>query len=64
VRSREARNLFTRLAEISVHGANVQEGQIVLVEAEIGLVLRSVPEARAHRERQPGHARIRSPVVR
>ena len=28
---------FTRLAELSVHGANVQEGQIVLVGAEIGL---------------------------
>jgi aminopeptidase len=28
---------FTRLAELSVHGANVQEGQIVLVQAEIGL---------------------------
>ena len=28
---------FTRLAELSVHGANVQEGQIVLLAAEIGL---------------------------
>jgi aminopeptidase len=28
---------FTRLAELSVLGANVQEGQIVLVGAEIGL---------------------------
>ena len=28
---------FTRLAELSVHGANVQEGQVVLVGAEIGL---------------------------
>jgi aminopeptidase len=28
---------FTRLAELSVHGANVQEGEIVLVGAEIGL---------------------------
>jgi aminopeptidase len=37
VRSREACNVFTRLAELSVHGANVQEGQIVLVLAEIGL---------------------------
>jgi aminopeptidase len=37
VRSREARNVFTRLAELSVHGANVQEGQIVVVQAEIGL---------------------------
>jgi aminopeptidase len=37
VRSREARNGFTRLAELAVHGANVQEGQIVLVQAEIGL---------------------------
>jgi leucyl aminopeptidase (aminopeptidase T) len=26
----------SRLAELSVHGANVQEGQIVLVGAEIG----------------------------
>ena len=26
---------FTRLAELSVHGANVQEGQIVLVGAEM-----------------------------
>ena len=31
MRSREGRNVFTRLAELSVHGANVQEGQIVLV---------------------------------
>jgi aminopeptidase len=37
VRSREARNVFARLAELSVHGANVQEGQIVMVFAEIGL---------------------------
>ena len=37
MRSREARNVFTRLAELSVHGANVQEGQIVLIQAEIGL---------------------------
>ncbi len=29
--------MFTRLAELSVHGANVQEGQVVLVGAEIGL---------------------------
>jgi hypothetical protein len=29
---------FTRLAELSVHGANVQEDQIVLVGAEIGLL--------------------------
>jgi len=29
--------MFARLAELSVHGANVQEGQIVLVQAEIGL---------------------------
>jgi aminopeptidase len=28
---------LTRLAELSIHGANVQEGQIVLVGAEIGL---------------------------
>ena len=28
---------LTRLAELSVHGANVQDGQIVLVGAEIGL---------------------------
>src|SRR5438552_11020175 len=28
---------LTRLAELSVHGANVQKGQIVLVGAEIGL---------------------------
>ena len=85
MRSGEARNVFSRLAELSVHGANVPKGQIVLVQAEIGLeeqarataeggvqarrqvrrrcVLRSVPEARAHRERRPGHARLRSPVV-
>jgi aminopeptidase len=37
VRSREARNVFSPLAELSVHGANVQKGQIVLVQAEIGL---------------------------
>jgi aminopeptidase len=28
---------LTRLAELAVHGANVQEGQIVLVSADIGL---------------------------
>jgi aminopeptidase len=28
---------FTRLAELAVHGANVQEGQIVMVSADIGL---------------------------
>jgi aminopeptidase len=37
VRSREARNVFSRLAELSVYGANVPKGQIVLVQAEIGL---------------------------
>jgi aminopeptidase len=37
VRSREAPNVITRLADLSVHGANVQEGQVVLVAAEIGL---------------------------
>ena len=37
MRSREARNVFSRLAELSVHGANVPKGQIVLVQAEIGL---------------------------
>ena len=30
-------DLLTRLAELSVHGANVQEGQIVMVDADIGL---------------------------
>jgi aminopeptidase len=29
--------VFSGLAELSVHGANVQRGQIVLVQAEIGL---------------------------
>jgi aminopeptidase len=37
VRSREAGNVFSRLAELAAHGANVQKGQIVLVQAEIGL---------------------------
>ena len=37
VRSRDTRNMFARLAELSVYGANVQEGQIVIVNAEIGL---------------------------
>jgi aminopeptidase len=37
VRLREAGNVLSRLAELSVHGANVQKGQIVLVQAEIGL---------------------------
>src|SRR5476649_311017 len=27
---------FTRLAELSVHGANVQPGQVMLVNAELG----------------------------
>lgn len=35
------------LAELSVHGANVQKGQIVLVQAEIGLE----EQARAPRRR-------------
>jgi aminopeptidase len=37
MRFQEARTVLSRLAELSVHGANVQEGQIVLVQAEIGL---------------------------
>jgi aminopeptidase len=37
VRSPEASNVLSGLAELSVHGANVQKGQIVLVQAEIGL---------------------------
>ena len=37
MRSGEARNVFSRLAELSVYGANVPKGQIVLVQAEIGL---------------------------
>jgi hypothetical protein len=37
MRSREARNVIPRLAELSVHGANAAKGQIVLVQAEIGL---------------------------
>jgi aminopeptidase len=37
VRSPEAGNVLSGLAELSVHGANVQKGQIVLVQAEIGL---------------------------
>ena len=37
MRSWEACNVFTRLAELSVHGANMQKGQIVLVQAEFGL---------------------------
>jgi hypothetical protein len=51
VRSREARNVFTRLAELSVHGANVQEGQILLVAAEIGL------EERARATAEPAYKR-------
>ena len=35
--SRRTHTAFSRLAELCVHGANVQEGQIVLVNAEIGL---------------------------
>ena len=31
--------MFARLAELSVHGANVQKGQIVLVQAEIALAV-------------------------
>jgi aminopeptidase len=51
VRSREARSVFTRLAELSVHGANVQEGQIVLVQAEIGLEEQARATAEAAYER-------------
>lgn len=47
MRSQEARNLVTRLAELSVHGANVQEGQMVLVQAEIGLEEQSRATAEA-----------------
>jgi leucyl aminopeptidase (aminopeptidase T) len=32
-----ALNVLSRLGDLSVHGANVHEGQIVLVGAEIGL---------------------------
>src|SRR5512144_940491 len=37
MRSREARNVFNRLVELSVHGVNMQRGQILLVQAEIDL---------------------------
>lgn len=43
--------MFTRLAELSVHGANVQEGQIVLVAAEIGLEEQARATAEAAYER-------------
>jgi leucyl aminopeptidase (aminopeptidase T) len=43
--------VFTRLAELSVHGANVQEGQIVLVAAEIGLEEQARATAEAAYER-------------
>ena len=42
---------FTRLAELAVHGANVQEGQIVLVQAEIGLEEQARATAAAAYER-------------
>jgi len=42
---------FARLAELSVHGANVQEGQIVLVQAEIGLEEQARATAAAAYER-------------
>jgi aminopeptidase len=42
---------FTRLAELSVHGANVQEGQVVLVGAEIGLEEQARATAEAAYER-------------
>jgi aminopeptidase len=42
---------FTRLAELSVHGANVQEGQIVLVQAELGLEEQARATAEAAYER-------------
>ena len=42
---------FTRLAELSVRGANVQEGQIVLVQAEIGLEEQARATAEAAYER-------------
>jgi hypothetical protein len=50
---------FTRLAELSVHGANVQEDQIVLVGAEIGLE----EQARATAEAAWSPAKIRSEVA-
>jgi len=42
---------FTRLAELSVRGANVQEGQIVLVQPEIGLEEQARATAEAAYER-------------
>ena len=42
---------MTRLAGLSVHGANVQEGQIVLVQAEIGLEEQARATAAAAYER-------------
>jgi aminopeptidase len=42
---------FTRLAELSVHGANVQEGQIVLVQTEIGLEEQARATAKAAYQR-------------
>jgi aminopeptidase len=46
-----SRNVFTRLAELSVHGANVQGGKIVLVQAEIGLEEQARSTAEAAYER-------------
>jgi hypothetical protein len=40
---------LTRLAEVSIHGANVQEGQIVLVGAGIGLGEQARATAAAYR---------------
>jgi hypothetical protein len=42
---------FTRLGELSVHGANVQEGQIVIIYADIGLEGSEIASDRRQRRR-------------
>jgi hypothetical protein len=52
--------VFTRLAELSVHGANVQKGQIVL--AEIGLEEQGVRPPRPRTSAAPSSSTLRTSI--
>jgi leucyl aminopeptidase (aminopeptidase T) len=54
--------VFTRLAEVSVHRANVQEGQIVLVAAEIGLEEQARATAEAAYKRGASSSTLRTSI--
>jgi hypothetical protein len=54
--------VFTRLAELSVHGANVQEGQILSVAAEIGLEEQARATAEAPTNAAPSSSTLRTSI--